>query len=82
VFDNTGDYTKNPKSTIPLQEAPGFANGYVQTDNDGLVYASGYAMLTLDATSGRAEYYQVKFDGSVSAASSQLLWTDRLAGKV
>ena len=78
VFNNTGDYTKNPKSAIPLQAAPGFANGYVQTDSDGLVYASGYAMLTLGATSGRAEYYQVEFDGSVSEARSRLLWTDGL----
>jgi predicted phosphodiesterase len=80
VFNNTGDYTKNPKSAIPLEPAPGFANGYVQTDTDGLVYASGFAMLKLGASSGKAEYYQVKFDGNVSAASSQLLWTDGLAG--
>ena len=78
VFNNTGDYTKNPKSAIPLEAAPGFANGYVQTDSDGLVYASGYAMLTLGATSGRAEYYQVEFDGSVSEARSRMLWTDGL----
>ena len=76
VFNNSGDYTKNPKSPIALQPAPAFPNGYIQTADDGLVYASGFAMLTLGATSGKADYYQVKFDGDIATATSQLLWTD------
>jgi hypothetical protein len=79
VFNNTGAYTKNPDSPIPLQPAQDFPNGYVQTAADGLVYASGFAVLTLGPVRGKADYYQVLFDGDVSAATSQLLWTDTLA---
>jgi hypothetical protein len=81
VFNNSGDYTKNPKSAIALEAAPGFPNGYVQTADNGLVYASGFAMLSLGAPSGKADYYQVKFDGDVGAASSQLLWTDQFPAR-
>jgi predicted phosphodiesterase len=76
VFNNQGAYTKQPASPIALQPAAGFPNGYVQTSDDGLVYASGFAMLTLGADVGKADYYQVLFDGDVSRASSQLLWSD------
>ena len=82
VFNDAGDYTKNPKSPIALQAAPDFASGYVQTADDGLVYASGYAMLTLGAANGKADYYQVTFDGDISKATSQLLWTDVFGGGV
>jgi predicted phosphodiesterase len=78
VFNNEGDYTKNPSSPIAVQAAPAFPNGYVQTADDGLVYASGYAMLTLGASGGKAEYYQVMFLGDVGGATSQLIWTDEL----
>ncbi len=80
VFNNSGDYTKQQASPISLQAAAGFPNGYIQTSDDGLVYSSGYAMLTLGATGGKAEYYQVKFDGDISAATSKLLWTDTFPG--
>ena len=76
----SGDYTKNPMSPIALQAAPGFPSGYVQTGDDGLVYASGYAMLTLGEANGKAEYYQVTFGGDISKATSQLLWTDAFLG--
>ena len=76
VFNNSGDYTKQPKSPIPLQAAPSFPNGYVQTGDDGSVYASGFAMLTLGATGGQADYYQVNFDGDVATSTRQLLWSD------
>ena len=78
VFNNEGDYTKNPTSPIALQAAAGFPNGYVQTADDGLVYSSGYAVLTLGASGGKAEYYQVKFEGDLTTATSELLWTDEL----
>ena len=78
VFNNTGDYIKQPGSPIALQAASSFPNGYIQTADDGLVYASGFAMLTLGATQGKADYYQVKFDGNVATATSQVLWTDEL----
>jgi predicted phosphodiesterase len=81
VFNNAGDYTKNPRSPIALQAAPAFPSGYVQTVDDGLVYASGFAMLTLGATDGKAEYYQVKFTGDITSATSQLLWTDTFPAK-
>ncbi len=77
VFNNTGDYTKQQASPIELQEASGFPGGYVQTADDGLVYASGFAMLTLGAATGKADYYQVIFDGDISAATSKILWTDK-----
>jgi predicted phosphodiesterase len=76
VFNNKGAYTRQPASPIPLQSAADFPSGYVQTSDDGLVYASGFAMLTLAAGVGKADYYQVIFDGDVSRASSQLLWSD------
>jgi hypothetical protein len=79
VFNNKGAYTRQPASSIALQDAPNFPGGYVQTSDDGLVYASGYAMLTLGASIGKADYYQVTFEGDVSAATSRLLWTDTLA---
>lgn len=78
VFNNQGDYTRQPQSTIALQAAPSFPNGYVQTADDGLVYASGYAILTLGADTGRADYYQVHFPGTISDATSQLIWSDKL----
>jgi hypothetical protein len=55
-----------------------FPNDYVQTGDDGLVYASGYMLLTLGANTGTADYYQVNFTGSVSGASSQLLWSESI----
>jgi len=79
VFNNAGDYNKQPGSPIALQAASSFPKGYIQTADDGLVYASGFAMLTLGAAQGKADYYQVTFDGDVSTATSQVLWSDDLA---
>jgi hypothetical protein len=80
VFNNKGAYTRQPASSIALQDAPNFPSGYVQTSEDGPVYASGYAMLSLGASIGKADYYQVTFEGDISASTSRLLWTDTLAG--
>jgi 3',5'-cyclic AMP phosphodiesterase CpdA len=77
VFNNVGDYIPQTQ-TIPLEPASGFPNDYVQTGDDGLVYASGYMLLTLGANTGTADYYQVNFTGSVSGASSQLLWSEAI----
>ena len=80
VFNNSGDYTKQQASPGACKRPPGLPSGYVQTSDDGLVYSSGYAMLTLGELGGKAEYYQVKFDGDISAATSKLLWTDTIPG--
>ena len=79
IFDNSGDYNKQPQSPIPLQTAAGFPNGYIQTGVDGQVYASGFAMLTLGAEDGKADYYQVDFTGDINAARRRLLWSDGLS---
>jgi predicted phosphodiesterase len=79
IFDNSGDYNKQPQSPIPLQTADGFPNGYIQTGVDGQVYASGFAMLTLGAEDGKADYYQVDFTGDINAARRRLLWSDGLS---
>lgn len=77
VFINDGDYT--PKTTsVSLEPAPGFPQGYVQTGDEDLVYAHGYMLLTLGADAGTAAYYQVNDPGSVSGASSQLLWSESI----
>lgn len=77
VFDDAGDYT--PKTTgVPLEPAPGFPNGYVQTSDQDKVYAHGYVMLTLGAGAGKADYYQVIDPGSVAGATSQLLWSEAI----
>lgn len=78
VFIDEGDYT--PKTTsVPLEPAPDFPDGYIQTGDDNLVYAHGYVLLTLAAGTGTAAYYQVNDPGSVAGASSQLLWFESLA---
>ena len=77
VFNNLGDYTPQTQ-TIPLEPAPSFPNDYVQTGDDGEVYASGYMLLTLGTDAGTADYYQVTFTGSVSGATSQLLWSETI----
>lgn len=86
VFTDSAGYTPGTTS-IPLQPAtssPGgsilFPNGFVQSQPDDLVWASGYAVLEL-AADGSAQllYYQVQFNGDVSAATSQLLWAESIA---
>jgi predicted phosphodiesterase len=78
IFNNEGLYT--PKTGgIPLAPAPGFPGGYVQTDDDGLVYARGFAMLELGPASGKAAYYQVFLPPDGSAPSTRALWSDDLA---
>ena len=77
VFNNQGDYTPITQD-IPLESAPKpeFPNGYVQTGTEDEIYAHGYVLLTLAAESATANYYQVNDPGSVSGASSQLLWSE------
>jgi Calcineurin-like phosphoesterase len=77
VFNNEGYYTPKTDS-IPLEPASNFPNGYVQMGDDGMVYANGYLLLTLGASTGTAEYYQVNYTGSISGASSELLWSESL----
>jgi hypothetical protein len=77
VFNNLGDYTPLTQS-VPLESVSTFPNGYVQTGDDGQVYANGYVLLTLGADAGTAEYYEVNFTGSVSGATSTLLWSEPL----
>lgn len=85
VFTDSSGYTPGTRS-IPLQPATRspdgkipFPNGFVQSQPDDLVWASGYTVLELAADgTGRASYYQVQFGGDVSAATSQLLWTEPL----
>jgi len=77
VFNNVGAYTPEPDS-VQLEAAPQFPSGYVQTGDDGLVYASGYALLTLGQSTGTVDYYQVNFSGSIPDATSQLLWTESI----
>ena len=82
VFTDSG-YTPGT-TTIPLQPATSspdgcipFPHGFVQSQPDDLVWASGYTVLELGADgTGTASYYQVQFNGDVSAATSQLLWTE------
>jgi hypothetical protein len=85
VFTDSAGYTPGT-SSVPLQPATSspdgsipFPQGFVQSQPDDLVWASGYTVLELapDGT-GTASYYQVQFSGDVSAATSQLLWTESI----
>jgi len=86
VFTEAGDYTAQAGGypTLPAQSSPGgiaFPNGYVQSQPDDLVWASGYAVLQLPAGgAATATYYQVRFNGDVSEATSQLLWQESIPG--
>lgn len=87
VFADASDYTANPEGykPLPAQSSPGggitFPQGYVQTQADDQVWASGYAVLDLPgAGDATAWYYQVKFYGDVAAAQSELLWKDSIPG--
>ena len=71
VFNNTGAYAPKPASHVPLEPAANFPNGYVQTGDDGLVYANGYVVLTLGAGTGTLYYYQVNYSGIIADATSQ-----------
>ena len=85
VFTDSAGYTPGTTS-IPLQPATSspdgsipFPQGFVQSQADDLVWASGYTVLELAADgTGTASYYQVQFSGDVSAATSQLLWTESI----
>lgn len=83
VFTDSSGYTRDPAgfATLPESSSPGgaipFPNDFVQSQPDDLVWASGYALLDLPATGdATACYYQVQFNGDVSAATSQLLWKE------
>lgn len=83
TFTDVGAYTPNPAGAPvqPAQASPDgsitFPNGFVQTQPDDLVWASGFAMLELsDDGTGTAQYYQVMFTGDVQAATTQLLWQE------
>jgi hypothetical protein len=80
VFTESTEYT--PKAGgYPTQSAPAFPNGYVQSTPDDLVWASGYAVLALPSSGpATATYYQVQFNGDVSQATSQLLWSESIPG--
>ena len=83
VFTDTKAYTPQPGGAPlePAQQSPDgkihFPNGFVQTQPEDLVWSSGFALLELagDGT-GTASYWQVRFEGVVSTASSQLLWQE------
>jgi len=79
IFNNQSLYSPQPSSKISLEPAPAFPNGYVQTGDDGQVYANGYALLTLGTSAATAAYYQVNFSGTSADATSQLLWSEPLA---
>jgi hypothetical protein len=75
VFNDEGFYT--PKTnTVPLAPASGFPGGFVQTGDEGLIYARGFAMLKLGSISGTATYYQVDIPNDGTAPTSRALWTD------
>jgi hypothetical protein len=86
VFTESAEYTFQPGGypTLPATSSPGgiaFPNGYVQSQADDLVWASGYAVLELPASGdATASYYQVLFNGDVSQSSSQLLWQETIPG--
>jgi hypothetical protein len=83
VFTDSSEDTPQPGGA-PVQPATSspdgsiaFPNGFVQTQPDDLVWASGFAMLELaDDGTGTARYYQVIFNGDVCAATTQLLWQE------
>jgi calcineurin-like phosphoesterase family protein len=88
VFTDASDYTPGASpAEIPLLQAassPGggiaFPHNFVQSQADDLVWASGYALLELPASgAATASYYQVQFNGDVSAATSQLLWQESIS---
>ena len=76
IFNNTGAYAPQPASHVPLEPAAKFPNGYVQTGDDGSVYANGYVVLTLGAGIGTVNYYQVNYSGVIADATSQLIWSE------
>jgi hypothetical protein len=78
VFTNAGSYTPSASCPIPLEPAPSFPNGYIQTGNNGAVYQNGFVVLTLGESSGSAAYYEVDFSGSSAGASSKLVWSEPL----
>ncbi|HEY0035778.1 MAG TPA: metallophosphoesterase, partial [Longimicrobium sp.] len=86
VFTESAEYTSKPGGypTLSATSSPGgiaFPNGYVQSQPDDLVWASGYAVLELPSSGdATASYYQVRFNGDVSQATSQLLWTESIPG--
>jgi hypothetical protein len=86
VFTESVEYTSQPGGypTLSATSSPGgiaFPNGYVQSQADDLVWASGYTVLELPASGdATASYYQVLFNGDVSQSSSQLLWQESIPG--
>jgi hypothetical protein len=60
-----------------------FPSGFVQSQPDSEVWASGYAVLELpDVGPATARYYQVQFAGTVQDATSQLLWEEPIGAPV
>jgi predicted phosphodiesterase len=78
VFQSAGSYTPSPSSPIPLERAPSFPNGFIQTSEDSLVYRNGFAVLALGSAGGTAAYYEVDFSGSAASASTRLVWSESL----
>jgi 3',5'-cyclic AMP phosphodiesterase CpdA len=78
VFENAGSDRPSPRSPIPLEPAPKFPNGYVQTGRDDQVYRNGFVVLTLGTASGTAAYFEVIYPGSTTTATSQLVWSEAL----
>ena len=84
VFTDSSGYTPGTRS-IPLQPATHspdgsirFPNGFVQSQPDDRVWASGYTVLNLGADgSAKVLYYQVQV-GNDGSATSQVLWTEYL----
>ncbi|MBB4634625.1 metallophosphoesterase family protein [Longimicrobium terrae] len=82
----TGEsYTPNPDSnvaTLHATESPSgipFPSNFVQSQADDEVWSSGYMTLDLaDGGPATATYYQVRFDGNVENATSQVLWAETI----
>jgi hypothetical protein len=84
VFTDQGYVPGTNTGVAPLQapQSPGgipFPGGFVQSQADDQVWASGYMTLDLaDGGAATATYYQVMFRGDVSSATSQVLWTETI----
>lgn len=90
VFTDSGYTAHDAASGVPTESAKTspdgtitFPGGFVQSQPDDLVWASGYAVLELGVDgegrpAGTASYYQVRFGGDVATATSQLLWQEPL----
>lgn len=84
VFTDQGYVPGKNTGVAPLQatQSPGgipFPQGFVQSQADDQVWASGYMTLDLaDGGPATATYYQVMFHGDASNATSEVLWTETI----